>query len=235
MDSAWGWRLTAGAAAALLLVVVIIVLGRMGIDPVLEQLASLESLVKARFWLALLVFVAAFILLSLVALPVGTLFCLTGGYLFGPWLGAGAALLGASTAALLTLLMVRHFGGRLLRRRLARSRIEPWAERIERDAEWYVALSRIIPVAPFFVVNAAAGMSKMPVWRFALASTLGLIPITLIYAAVGNGLGSLLEARDVMGPELLLEPHIGLPLLALVGLIVSSWGLKRWMERGGEG
>ncbi len=229
MDSAWGWRLTAGIAAILLVVAVVVVLGRLGIDPVLEQLASLESMVKARFWLALVTFIAAFLLLSLVALPVGTLFCLTGGYLFGTWLGAAASLFAASLAAIVTVVLVRRFGGRLLRRRLARSRIEPWVKRIERDAEWYVALSRIVPVAPFFVVNAAAGMSQMPVWRFSVASTLGLVPITLIYAAVGNGLGSMLEARDMMGPDLLLEPQIGLPLAALVVLIVSSWVLKRWL------
>ncbi len=229
IERVWGWRLAAGIGIAFLVVAVIVVLGRLGIEPVLEQLARLESLVKARFWLALATFVVAFVLLSLAALPVGTLFCLTGGYLFGVWLGAGAALLGASLGAFLTMILVRRFGGRVLRRRLARSRIEPWVQRIERDADWYVTLSRIIPVAPFFVVNAAAGMSQMPVWRFSLASTLGLIPITVVYAAVGNGLGSMLEARDMMGPELLLEPHIGLPLLALVVLIVSSWILKRWL------
>ncbi|TVQ35668.1 MAG: TVP38/TMEM64 family protein [Wenzhouxiangella sp.] len=229
IDSSQGWRLGAGLILACVVLALIVVLGRLGIEPVLEQLGHLESMVKARFWLALATFVAAFVLLAMMALPVGTLFCLTGGYLFGIWIGAGAALLGASIAAVLTLAVVRRFGGRLLRRRLARSRIEPWVKRIESDADWYVALSRIIPVAPFFVVNAAAGMSNMPAWRFALASTLGLVPITLVYAAVGNGLGSLLEARDVMGPELLLEPHIGLPLAALVVLIVSSWILKKWI------
>lgn len=223
------WSL-AGLIIGAIALALIVILGRMGLDPVLEQLARLEALVQARYFLALMVFVVAFVVLAMLALPVGTLFCLTGGYLFGTWLGATAALLGASLAAVLTVIAVRLLGGRRMRQRIANSRIEPWVKRLEKDADWYVLLSRIVPVAPFFVVNAAAGMSPMPLWRFTLVSTLGLIPITVIYAAVGNGLGSILDARDMMGPELLLDPQIGLPILALAVLVVSGWMLKRWID-----
>ncbi len=223
--------LTSGLTLAAVVILAIMLLGRLGIEPALTLLDRIEGLVAAHFWPSWLLFIAAFVTLAFFALPVGTLFCLAGGYLFGIWLGAGAALAGASIAAALTFLVVRRFGGRILRRRLERSGIEPWVKRIEGDATWYVMLSRIVPVAPFFVVNAAAGMSHLAAWRFNLASSLGLIPITVIYAGVGNGLGSMLEAREMMGPALLLEPHIGLPLAALVLLIVTSWLLKHWIEQ----
>lgn len=222
------WPLAGSLMICAVALLLIVMLGRLGIDPLLDQLAQLEMLVQGRFWLALTSFALAFVILAMLALPVGTLFCLAGGYLFGIWLGAGAALLGASLAAVLTMVLVRRFGGHRLRRYVATSRIEPWVTRLEADADWYVLLSRIVPVAPFFVVNAAAGMSNIRIGRFALVSTLGLIPVTVIYAAVGNGLGSVLEAREMMGASLLLEPQIGLPLLALAALVVASWFLKRW-------
>jgi uncharacterized membrane protein YdjX (TVP38/TMEM64 family) len=225
------WPLTTGMLIMLVALALVLVLGALGVDQVFNLLQAMESAIERDFVLILTVFIASFAVLAVLALPIGSLYCLAAGYLFGLWLGSAAALVGASIAAAVTFALVRRFGGLGMRQRLAQSRVEPLLKLLERDATWYLILFRIIPLAPFFVVNAAAGMARISAWHFNLATLAGLVPTTIIYAAVGNGLGSMLDARDLAGPELLLQPTIGLPLLALVALIVLTFLVRQRMAR----
>lgn len=221
------WPLTTGMLITLIALALVLILGALGVEQVFGLLETMESAIERHFLLILGLFIASFALLAVLALPIGSLYCLAAGYLFGTWLGSAAALIGASIGAAATFALVRRFGGLGVRQRLAQSRVEPLLKLLERDATWYLILFRIIPLAPFFVVNAAAGMTRISAWHFNLATLAGLVPTTIIYAAVGNGLGSMLDARDLAGPELLLQPAIGLPLLALVALIVVSFLVQR--------
>jgi len=225
------WPLTAGLTLTVAVVVLVVLFGQMGVDSTFDLLIEMEQRVARRFWPVMASFIVAFALLSAVALPIGSLFCLVAGYLFGISLGFVAALIGSMAGAVLTFYLVRWIGGTRLRARLAPSRIDRLLQLLERDATWYLIVLRIVPIAPFFVINAAAALAWISGPRFFLATLAGLIPTTLVYAAVGNGLGSLMEARSMMGPELLLRPSIGLPLLGLVVLILASLLAHRIMRR----
>lgn len=193
----------------------------------MELLAAIEQGKREHRLAMLMVYIAAFALLATLTLPVGTLFCLAAGYLFGIVQGFLAALIGALLAAALTFILMRHFGGRRLRAQMDYSRMAPWLRALERDATWYLVLLRIVPVAPYFAVNAAAAVTRIGLLHFIAATAAGLVPITLVYAAVGAGLGSLVEARTMLGPGLLMRPEIGLPLLGLVALIMAGWLARR--------
>ena len=58
------------------------------------------------------------------------------------------------------------------------------------------------------------------------ASLVGLTPSAIVYGSVGSGLETLLEAREVMTPTLLLQPQIGLPMLGVVVLVLISWAFR---------
>lgn len=225
------WPLTAGLTLTLAVITLVVLFGQLGVDSTFDLLADMERRVALRFWPVMASFVVTFAILSAIALPIGSLFCLVAGYLFGISLGFMASLVGSMAGATLTFYLVRSMGGARLRERLAQGRIDRLLKLLERDATWYLIVLRIVPIAPFFVINAAAALAWISAPRFFLATLAGLIPTTLIYAAVGNGLGSLVEARSMMGPALLLQPSIGLPLLGLVGLIMASFLAHRLIRR----
>lgn len=220
-----------GPLLALALVAVLVALAWLGMEHVFGVLEWLEIQVEAHFWPALAAYFVAFVALILTTLPVGTLFCLAGGYFFGLGLGASTALLAGTLGGTLTYLLVGALGGRWVRERLSHGRLEPWLKLLERDATWYLILLRVIPITPFFVVNAAAGLTRIRPLHFILASAVGLAPTTIIYAAVGRGLEAVAEAREMAGPKLLLEPGIGLPLLALAVLLLVAWFLHHRLHR----
>ena len=203
----------------------------MGIDYVFNLLVWMDQMIERYFWGSLLIFSLSFAGLVMVTLPIGSLFCIAGGYFFGMWLGAAAALLGGGLGASLTFLMVRYGGGRKLREQVHKGRTQDLLLMLERDATWYLILLRIVPVAPFFLVNAAAGMARIGYLQFSLATLVGLIPTTLIYASIGQGLGSILQAQEHVGPGLFLRPEVGLPLAVLVLIILLSYGVRRRLIR----
>ena len=87
------------------------------------------------------------------------LLTLTAGFLFGPWLGAIYALVGATLGATVVFLAARSglYG-------LA-ARAGPRGRRLEAgfraDAFNYLLVLRLIPVFPFWLVNLVAGLAGM--------------------------------------------------------------------------
>lgn len=219
---------TAWLIAGLLVLLLLgaIVIG--GVEPALAVLKQLEAAVDDHFWLALAGFILGFLALVILGLPVGTLFCLSGGYLFGTLIGSLAALAGANLGALATFFLVRRLGGRALRERLDTGVSDRLLTLLERDASWYLVLLRVIPFAPFFPVNTAAAMADIHPLRFLLATLIGLVPTTVLYAAIGNGVGSVLEASEMVGVELWLNPALWMPVAGLVLLL--AFGLY-WHRR----
>jgi len=225
------WPLTSGLVLMLATAAIILGFGLWGLEPVTRLLLDVDELIQAHFWTALALYMLSFIVLATLAVPIGSLYCLTAGYLFGIPIGSLAALICSVIAAALSFIMVRHFSDQGLRQRLEEGRLAGLLIILERDANWYLVLLRIVPIAPFFLVNAAAAITRISDRHFHLATLAGLIPTTLIYASLGSGIGSVLDAPELMGPEILLRPEVGLPIAALAALIVISWLVKRRLSR----
>lgn len=223
------WRnrpYTIGLLLMLVVVVMVLAVGIGGSNSIMDLLAGLDQRVHQNYLAALAIFTVSFIILATLGLPIGSLYCLTAGYLFGTLMGAGASLLASVAAAMLTLLIARGLIGPSVRKRIAEGRLSRLIALLERDAIWYLILLRIVPIAPFFLVNFAAGVTRIDARSFFLATLAGMAPTALIYASLGSGIGSLIEARELTGARLLLRADIALPLSALALLVLFSWRVK---------
>lgn len=207
-------------------VLMFLAIGLGGLNPIMDLLAGVDALVHQHYLAALAIFMLSFIILATLAVPIGSFYCLAAGYLFGTLMGAGASLLASVAAAMLTLWMARGLIGPGVRKRIAEGRLSRVIVLLERDATWYLILLRIVPIAPFFLVNFAAGFTRIGARLFFLATLVGMAPTALIYASLGSGIGSLIEARELTGARLLLRSDIALPLIALALLILFSWLVK---------
>ena len=176
------------------------------------------------------VFLLLFAISTAFTLPTATILTITGGFLFGPWLGSTLSVLGALLGAAITFLMVRKMAGDTVRQFFATGRLAGLVRLLERDAFFYLMSLRIVPVAPFFALNAAGALIRISLGRFLLATALGLIPILTIFANVGAGLETLVDARGV-GMSVFLQPNIMIPLLALICLIIFSAITRQWIKR----
>ncbi len=192
---------------------------------------QLESRAQARPWITAVYVVAIIAVTTSLTLPSATLLCLISGYLFGTFIGALIALAGMLAGALITFLAVRFVVRERMRSWIARGRRKRLLDLIERDSFYYLVAFRIIPVAPYFAINAAGAMIRITLQRFMIATTLGLIPIIVIYTSLGAGVETLVQARQLSGPQVLAQPAIAIPLMALLLLLLAgAWGRIRFQR-----
>src|SRR5262249_22128735 len=127
---------------------------------------------------------------SLVLVPV-TLLNLATALAFTPWIAFGYAMAGSLVGA-----AVSYLAGALLGRaavdRLGGKRLESLRDYVARSGRGLLAMTvlRMLPIAPFTVVNLAAGASAIPFWTYFVGTALGMLPgvlaITLLVDQVGD-------------------------------------------------
>ena len=118
--------------------------------------------------------VGGYVLAGLLVVPLMLLIAATG-VVFGPVLGAVYALCGALLSALVTYAIGRKLG-RTTVRRLAGPRLNTVSRKLARRGLLAVVLVRLVPVAPYTVVNLVAGASNIRLGDFLLGTLIGLLP-----------------------------------------------------------
>jgi uncharacterized membrane protein YdjX (TVP38/TMEM64 family) len=188
---------------------------------------ALQDLVASYPLLAPLAFVAVYAAATALSLPGALFLTLSGGFLFGTWLGGLLSVVGATGGACALFLIARSSLGAALRERAG-----PWLQRLEagfrRDAFSYLLVLRLVPLFPFWLVNLVPALLDVPLATFALATFLGIIPGGLVYAGVGSGLGTVLDRGGEPDLGLILEPHVILPLIGLAALALLPVLYRRW-------
>jgi uncharacterized membrane protein YdjX (TVP38/TMEM64 family) len=87
---------------------------------------------------------------------------------------------------------------------------------------------RLVPIFPFWLVNLVTGATGMPLGTYVAATFFGMIPGALVYASVGNGIGTLIERGQHPDLHAILHPAILFPLLGLAVLALLPVAYKRW-------
>lgn len=196
----------------------------------LGRFLTLESLQDNRQVLSTfyaehrLAMVAAFMLLyilqSALSLPGAIIFALTAGAIFGPWLGTLYAVSAATIGATLCFLAARH----LLRDKITArfgARLEGLNRELEARGLNYLLFVRLVPVFPFFLINLAAGLTRMPLRTFVPGSFFGMIPGGFVFVNAGAGLASISSLSDMVSPRVL-SAFALLGLLCLVPVLYEK-------------
>jgi phosphatidylserine/phosphatidylglycerophosphate/cardiolipin synthase-like enzyme/uncharacterized membrane protein YdjX (TVP38/TMEM64 family) len=165
--------------------------------------------------------VLAYTLSSLVLVPVNLMIALTAA-VFGPWLGFGYALCGSLVAAAVAFGIGRRLGRDWVRR-VGGRRTAAVNRRLGRHGLLAVVLLRMLPIAPFGLVNLAAGASELRARDFMLGSLIGMCPGIAIMTLFGDRLGVWLRHPDAINLLVL--------GVATVAALVLAIALRQWSTR----
>lgn len=168
-----------------------------------------------------LLVLGGYVLAGLLVMPIMVLIAVTG-IVFGPWLGALYAICGALLSAT-TLYGIGRGIGRDLVQRMAGPRIHRLNRQLGRRGLLAVAVLRLMPIAPFSVVNMVAGASQISLRHFLLGTLIGMTP----------GIVLTVTFVDSVAEALSRPSATSIALLALVVAVVValSWALQRWLGR----
>ena len=207
----------------------------------LNRYLTFETLRENRAWLlqevadsaitATLFFMAIYIVVVAFSLPGGAVMTITGGFLFGQWLGTAYVIVAATIGATILFLAARTALGDILR-----AKAGPFLKKMEagfqENALSYLLVLRLIPLFPFFIVNLVPAFLGVRLRDFVIATVVGIIPGSFVYATVGAGLGSIFDtggafsARGILTPEIV-TALVGLAILALLPVAYKKMKAKR--------
>jgi uncharacterized membrane protein YdjX (TVP38/TMEM64 family) len=165
-------------------------------------------------------FVAAYALVVALSLPGAAWMTIAGGFLFGPFFATIYVVVAATIGATAIFLAARHAFSDVLRAK-AGPAIRKMEAGFRENALSYLLVLRLVPIFPFWLVNLVPAFLGVPLRIFVIGTFFGIIPGSIVYTLVGNGLGAVLDAGGkpdlglIFAPEIL-APIIGLALLSLV-------------------
>ena len=172
-----------------------------------EAAGDVLATVAQSYWAPLAV-LGVFLVGGLVAFPVTILIAATAAS-FGPWLGFTYALVGAMASALVTYGIGAMVGRDALQSMLGR-RLTDIRNKIARQGVLAVAAIRLVPVAPFTLVNLVAGASGIRLSHYLAGTALGLLPGLVLMSLLGS---------QIM--RILTSPH---PLeLLIFAALIAIW------------
>jgi len=177
------------------------------------------------YGLAFLVYVAV----TGLSLPGATVLTLAYSWFFGLARGIVLVSFASTTGATLAFLLSRYLFRDAVQRRFG-DRLARFNDALDRDGAFYLFTLRLIPVVPFFVINAVMGLTPIRTVTYWWVSQLGMLPGTAVYVYAGSSVPSLQTLADngigaVLSPEQLGRLLAAFALLGLFPLVVR-WTLR---------
>ena len=170
----------------LLAVMVVIMLVVIALLPLTEWLALGIAWIEAHRTLAWIVYLATYIVATVLVVPVSIL-TLAAGYLFGLPLGVVLASVGSVLGACGAFLVGRFFVREWVAKRIADlPRFRALDQATRHEGFLIVFLTRLSPLFPFNLINYGLALTSVRLRDYFFASWLGMLPITILYTYVGS-------------------------------------------------
>jgi len=188
-----------------------------------QNIVAMGEQVQESPWAPALA-ILAFVVAGLTFIPLMVMIAATAA-LFGPLQGMAIALAGALASGAVTFGIGRLLEQRVLRK-IAGKRLAELARRLRKRGLLAVLLVRLLPVAPYTVVNVVAGASRIR-WRdFMLGTALGIAPgLVLTSTFVDRAIAAIVQPSGQTFATL---------ALVLAAIAALGWALRRKFGRVSE-
>jgi uncharacterized membrane protein YdjX (TVP38/TMEM64 family) len=153
---------------------------------------------------------------------------IAGGILFGPFWGVVYTITSATAGACVAFLISRYVARGWIEQKLRSPRWRQLDEGVEKHGWKIVAVTRLIPLFPFNLLNYAFGLSKIKFVHYALSTFFCMLPACIAFIVFSSSLLDLFRGR--VSPAFI----IGLVLLILVSLIPALYNRLKDKRRNGN-
>jgi uncharacterized membrane protein YdjX (TVP38/TMEM64 family) len=140
----------------------------------------------------------------------------------GPVHGALCTLVGAMIGAAASYGVGRALGREVVER-LGGPRVNAVSQRLAQQGLWAVIAVRVVPVAPFAIINMVAGATRISLRDMLLGTALGMAPGTVIMALFVD---QIVEAMRRPSPT-----TFAILLLTVLLIVAGAMGFRYWLRR----
>lgn len=186
---------------------------------------DLLSFVDQHFLTVFLVSGLLYITMTALSLPGGTILSLALGLLFGRWLGTFLIIISATIGATLIFLLARYLIADWVRSMLQENeQAVKLLDGFQSDAFNYLLFLRLVPLFPFWLVNLVPAFTSVSTRTFIITTLLGIIPGSFVFANLGQSLGQIDNAEQLLSMPVLLALSL-LGILALAPVLQKKYKL----------
>ena len=195
-----------------------------------QNIESLNQFIDQNTYLSFFLYILFYFILVICNFPAASLLSLTGGFLFGTWLGGTGIIIGGTFGSFVVFMFAKSFFFKFINQNILirYPRIPNYFK--NNDLE-LMMLIRLIPGIPFFAQNlilAALGAKNA---RFFLTTLIGLTPWAIIFASIGQGLEEIFIQEITISLPILAKPEYLIPILVIIVMIISILFTKKYIKK----
>ncbi len=153
------------------------------------------------------VFILIFTVTPTLLLPALPL-TIAAGILFGPLWGVVYVAIGSTSGAALAFLVARLLGRKWVKKILKKGGLGSLDKRVKKDGWKIVAITRLIPLFPYNLLNYAFGLSDIGFKAYIIPTFIFMLPATIAYVTFSSSIPDIARGQ------------VGWPLIAGLGLII---------------
>ncbi len=175
-----------------------------------ELIGGLKSWVEAQGAVAPLVYIGVYALATVFAVPASAL-TLMAAPIFGVYFGVLYVMIGANIGASLCFLISKYFARNTIRGILDKNeKFKKLEDLTEKNGYIIVAITRLVPLFPFNLLNYGFGLTNIPFKVYFLWTAICILPGIVLYV---SGVGAITYAIE--------HGQIPWSLVAVVGIILA--------------
>ena len=159
-----------------------------------------------------------YVVLTTLSLPVALMLGLLSGFIFDLYSAIILISFASSFGATAAMLISRYLISDYINRRFS-NEISLINNEVNEHGAYYLFALRMSPIFPFFVINAAFGLTRIKTLTFYLISQLGMLPGTIIIILIGSELNDFL----IKGSPFSIDLVLYLTLLGLIPLLFKKY------------
>ena len=185
---------------------------------ILDNIVDLEGYYIQNPIFFIFAYFVVYVVLTTLSLPVALMLGLLSGFIFDLYSAIILISFASSFGATAAMLISRYLISGYINRRFS-NEISLINDEVNEHGAYYLFALRMSPIFPFFVINAAFGLTKIKTLTFYLISQLGMLPGTIIIILIGSELNDFL----IKGNPFSIDLVIYLTLLGLIPLLFRKY------------
>src|SRR5688572_4976568 len=196
------------------------------LEALAERETDLRAAVERHPVASLAAAFALYVVVAGLSLPGAAAMSVLYGWLFGFWPALLLVSFASTSGATIAFLLSRYFFGQAIQARYG-ERLATFNAAMEREGAFYLFTLRVIPQAPFFVINAVMGLTKLRTVTFWWVSQVGMLPGTCLFVLAGANAPTLKKVAADGLSSILDWPLIAALILLGVLPLALKWLLQR--------
>ena len=185
---------------------------------ILENIVNLENYYIQNPIFFMFAYFIVYVVLTTLSIPVALMLGLLSGFIFDLYSAIILISFASSFGATAAMLISRYLISEYINRRFS-NEISLINNEVNEHGAYYLFALRMSPIFPFFVINAAFGLTKIKTLAFYLVSQLGMLPGTTIIILIGSELNDFL----IKGSPFSIDLVLYLTLLGLIPLLFKKY------------